>query len=48
MKIFVTIRTLFNTTENIKNVLNFIKNIPICTKKSILNTVKNEEIYEKE
>ena len=33
IKISVTIRTLFNATENIKNVLNFIKNTRICTKK---------------
>ena len=33
MKISMTIRTLFNTTESIKNVLNFIKNTRICTKK---------------
>ena len=33
MKISVSLQTLFNTNENIKNVLNFIKNIRICTKK---------------
>ena len=32
MKISITIRILFNTTENIKNVLNFIENIRICTR----------------
>ena len=48
MKTSVTIRTLFNTIENIKNVSNFIKNIRICTKKWILNTVKNEKMHEKE
>ena len=47
MKISVTIRTLFNTTENIKNVLNFIKNIRICTKKWVLSTVENEEMHKK-
>ena len=47
MKIFVTIRTLFNTTESIKNVLNFIKNIRICTKKWLLDAVKNEERHKK-
>ena len=33
IKFFVTLRTLFNTDKNIKNVLNFIKNIRIYTKK---------------
>ena len=33
MKVFVTIRTLFHTSESIKSVLNFIKNIRICIKK---------------
>ena len=33
MKISITLRTLFNTNEDIKNVLNFIKNTRICTKK---------------
>ena len=33
MKISVTLRTLFNTNEGIKNVLKFIKNTRICTKK---------------
>ena len=33
MKTSVTLRTLFNTDENIKTVLDFIKNIRICTKK---------------
>ena len=33
MKNFVTLRTLFNTNEDIKNVLKFIKNIRIYTKK---------------
>ena len=48
MKIFITLRTLFNTNENIKNVLKFIKNTRICTKKWILDTVKNEEMHEDE
>ena len=46
MKIPVTIRTLFNTTEGIKNVLNFIKNTRICTRKWILGTVEDEEVHE--
>ena len=46
MKISVTIRTSFNTTENIKNVLNFIKNTRIYTKKQILNIVNDEEMHE--
>ena len=46
MKISVTIRTLFNTTETIKNVLNFIKNTRICTRKWILGTVEDEEVHE--
>ena len=33
MKTSVTLRTLFNTDEDIKNVLNFIKNTRICTRK---------------
>ena len=33
IKISISLRTLFNTDEDIKNVLNFIKNIRICTKK---------------
>ena len=33
MKIFITLRTLFNTNESIKNVLKFIKNTRICTRK---------------
>ena len=45
MKIPVTIRTLFNTTEGIKNVLNFIKNTRICTRKWILGTVEDEEVH---
>ena len=45
MKILVTLRTLFNTDEGIKNVLNFIKNIRICTKKWILDTMKNEKMH---
>ena len=45
MKISVTTRTFFNTTENIKNVLNFIKTTRICTRKWILGTVENEEVY---
>ena len=45
MKIFVTLRTLFNTDENIENVLNFIKNSRICTRKWILSTMKNEKMH---
>ena len=45
MKIPVTIRTLFNTTEVIKNVLSFIKNTRICTREWILGTVEDEEVY---
>ena len=33
MKISMTIRILFNINEDFKSVLNFIKNIRICTKK---------------
>ena len=33
MKISITLRTLFNTNEDIKNVLNFIKITRICTRK---------------
>ena len=33
MRISVTIHTLFNTSEDIKNVLNFRKNTFVCTKK---------------
>ena len=43
MKSFVTLRTLFNTNENIKNVLKFIKNTRIYTKKWILDTIKSEQ-----
>ena len=46
MKISVTIRTLFNTTKCIKNVLNFIKNTRIFTTKWILGTVEDEEVHE--
>ena len=46
MKIPVTIYTLFNTSEGIKNVLNFIKNTRICTRKWILGTVEDEEVHE--
>ena len=45
MKISVTICTLFNRSENIKNVLNFIKNTRICTRKWILGTVEDEEVH---
>ena len=45
MKISITLRTLFNTDEDIKNVLNFIKNTRICTKKWVLNTMKNEKMH---
>ena len=48
MRIFITIHTLFNTSEDIKNMLNFIKNIRICTKKWILSIMKNEEMHEDE
>ena len=37
-----------NTIETIKNVLNFIKNIRFCTRKWILNIVKNEEMHGEE
>ena len=47
MKTLVSLRTLFNINENIKNVLNFINNIIICTKKCILDIVKEEEMHEK-
>ena len=47
MKILVTIYTLFNTGEGIKNVLNFIKNTCICTRKWILGTVEDEEVHER-
>ena len=33
IKISITLRTLFNTNENIKNVLKFIKNTRICTRR---------------
>ena len=33
MKISITTPTLLNTSENIKNVLNFTKNTRICTRK---------------
>ena len=33
IKPFVTIRTLFNITESIKNLLNFMKNTRIYTRK---------------
>ena len=33
IKISISLRTLFNTNENIKNVLNFINNTRICTKR---------------
>ena len=46
MKIFLTIHTFFNTSKNIKNLLNFIKNTRICTRKWILSTVKDEEMHE--
>ena len=36
MKISVTIYTLFDTSEDIKNVLNFINNTRICMRKWIL------------
>ena len=45
IKIFVTLRTLFNTDEDIKNVLNFIKNSRICTRKWILGTMEDEEVH---
>ena len=45
MKISLTIRTLFNTTKRIKNVLNFTKTTRICTRKWILGTVENEEVH---
>ena len=45
IKNFETIQTLFNTDKSIKNVLNFIKNTRICTRKWILGTVENEEIH---
>ena len=48
MKISITLRTLFNRNENIKNVLNFIKNTRIYTKKWILDTMKNEKMHENE
>ena len=46
MKISITLRTLFNTNESIKNVLKFIKNTRICTRKWILDTVRDEEMHE--
>ena len=48
IKIYITLRTLFNTNKNIKNVWKFIKNTWICTKKWILDTMKNEKINENE
>ena len=33
IKISITLRTLFNTNESIKNVLKFIKNTRICTRR---------------
>ena len=45
MKIFVTIRTLFNRTVNLENVLHFIKDTRICTRKWILGTVEDEEMH---
>ena len=32
MKFFIILRTLFNTNENIKNVLNFIKTLEFIRK----------------
>ena len=46
MKISMIIRTLFNTTESIKNVLSVIKNTRICTRKWILGIVKDEKMHE--
>ena len=45
MKIPVMIRMLFNTTKGIKNVLKFIKNTRICTRKWILGIVEDEEVH---
>ena len=45
MKISVTIRTVFKTTEGIKNVLNFLKSTRIYTRKWILGTVEDEEVH---
>ena len=46
MKISITLGTLFNTNEGIKNVLKFIKNTRICTRRWILGTVGDEEVHE--
>ena len=45
MKNSVAIHTSFNTSEGIKNVLNFIKNTRICTRKWILGIVEDEEMH---
>ena len=45
MKLPVTIRTLFNINKGIKNVLNFIKNTHMCTRKWILGTVEDEYMH---
>ena len=47
-KTSITLRTLLNANENIKNVLKFIKNTRICTKKWILDKMKNEEMNKNE
>ena len=41
----MTIRRLFNITESIKNVLNFIKTTRVCTRKWILGIVEDEEVH---
>jgi len=45
MKIPVTLRTLFNTTEGIKNTMEFLKNTKICTRKWNLGTLDDEIEY---
>ena len=46
IKVSMTIHKFFITTKSIKNVLNFIKNIRICTKRWILGIVEDEEMHE--
>ena len=45
MKTPLTISTFFDKIEGIKNVLKFIKNTRICTRKWILGTVEDEEMH---
>ena len=47
IKISISLRTLIDINENIKNVFNVIKHIRICRKKWILDIMKNEKMHEK-